>query len=180
MVVVVVGAGPAGESVAQMAAGLGYSVALAERDAAGGTVVTSGGAPTKTFRETALYLTAFEKERVLGISPAAPPEVIYPALSVRAHTVSAVVQQTTLERLHAVDVRMVYGSARLEDGHTVPDPRGSRSGNADHHEHHACPTPPPRHQQVRRGEIPVPVPDREAAELVAKLIREALDPLANP
>ena len=30
-----------------------YSVALVEQDIAGGTVVTSGGAPTKTFREAA-------------------------------------------------------------------------------------------------------------------------------
>ena len=47
--VVVIGAGPAGE----LGGSLGYSVALVERDIVGGTVVTSGGAPTKTFREAA-------------------------------------------------------------------------------------------------------------------------------
>jgi pyruvate/2-oxoglutarate dehydrogenase complex dihydrolipoamide dehydrogenase (E3) component len=44
--VVVIGAGPAGEAAAELGGILGYSVALVERDAVGGTVVTSGGAPT--------------------------------------------------------------------------------------------------------------------------------------
>ncbi len=67
--VVVIGAGPAGAAAAELAGILGYSVALAERDVVGGTVVTSGGAPTKTFREAATYLSAFEKEKVYGIAP---------------------------------------------------------------------------------------------------------------
>jgi pyruvate/2-oxoglutarate dehydrogenase complex dihydrolipoamide dehydrogenase (E3) component len=51
--VVVIGAGPAGEAAAELGGSLGYKVALVERDVVGGTVVTSGGAPTKTFREAA-------------------------------------------------------------------------------------------------------------------------------
>jgi pyruvate/2-oxoglutarate dehydrogenase complex dihydrolipoamide dehydrogenase (E3) component len=38
-------------------------VALAKRDTFGGTVVTSGRAPTKTFREAAPYLSSFEKHK---------------------------------------------------------------------------------------------------------------------
>jgi pyruvate/2-oxoglutarate dehydrogenase complex dihydrolipoamide dehydrogenase (E3) component len=44
--VVAVGAGPAGEAAAELGGSLGYTVALVERDMVGGTVVTSGGAPT--------------------------------------------------------------------------------------------------------------------------------------
>ena len=102
-----------------MAANLGYSVALVERDTVGGTVVTNGGAPTKTFREAALYLSAFEKEKIYGISLAAPPEVMYPAVAARARAVSEILQQATLDRLRALGVQLVYGAARLEDGHTV-------------------------------------------------------------
>lgn len=116
---VVVGAGPAGESAAQMAANLRYSVALVERDTVGGAVVTSGGAPTKTFREAALYLNGFEKEAIYGISLAAPPEVLFRPLTTRAHEVSAAMQQATLDRLQTFGVHLVAGSARLEDGHTV-------------------------------------------------------------
>ena len=49
--VVVMGAGPAGEAAAGRAGNPGYSVASVERDTVGGTVVTNGGGPTKTFRE---------------------------------------------------------------------------------------------------------------------------------
>ena len=81
--VVVIGAGPAGEAAAELAGNLGYSVALVEQDTVGGTVVTNGGAPTKTFREAALYLTAFEKEKIYGIALSAPPELMYPAIRAR-------------------------------------------------------------------------------------------------
>ena len=54
--VAVIGAGPAGEAAADLGGNLGSSVALVERDTVGGTVITSGGAPTKTFREAAIYL----------------------------------------------------------------------------------------------------------------------------
>ncbi len=102
-----------------MAANLGYSVAVVERDTVGGTVVTSGGAPTKTFREAALYLKGFEKESTYGLSLAAPPELMYAALTTRVHVVSAAMQQATLDRLQTFGVQLVSGSARLEDGHTV-------------------------------------------------------------
>jgi NAD(P) transhydrogenase len=116
---VVVGAGPAGESAAQMAANLGYAVAVVERDTVGGTVVTNGGAPTKTFREAALYLSAFEKEKLYGVSLAAAPEVMYPAMTARARAVSEAMRQASLDRLQGLGVQLVYGAARLEDAHTV-------------------------------------------------------------
>ena len=52
---IVIGSGPAGEE-AELAATFGRSVAVVERSAPGGTVTTTGGAPTKTLREAALYL----------------------------------------------------------------------------------------------------------------------------
>ena len=64
--VVAIGASAAGEAAAEVGGSLGYSVALVERDIVGGTVVTSGGAPTKTFREAAANLSGFEQEKVHG------------------------------------------------------------------------------------------------------------------
>jgi pyruvate/2-oxoglutarate dehydrogenase complex dihydrolipoamide dehydrogenase (E3) component len=64
--VVVIGAGPAGDAAAELGGSLGYSVALVERDTVGGTVITSGGAPTKTFREAAVYLSSLEKDKIYG------------------------------------------------------------------------------------------------------------------
>jgi NAD(P) transhydrogenase len=56
----VVGSGPAGEKAAALAAYFGKRVAVVERDGPpGGAPVRPGGIPTKTLRETALYLTGF-------------------------------------------------------------------------------------------------------------------------
>lgn len=117
--VVVIGAGPAGEAAAELGGGLGYSVAVVERDTVGGTVVTSGGAPTKTFREAAVYLSAFEKEKLYGVALSAPPGVAYPALLARAREVSERLRQITLQRLRERAVHLVRGEAQLEAGHTV-------------------------------------------------------------
>ena len=117
--VVVIGAGPAGEAAADLAGNLGYSVALVERDTVGGTVVTSGGAPTKTFREAAVYLSSFEKEKIYGVALSAPPEVMYPAVRARARTVSERLRQATLDRLRERGVDLVDGEGRLDSEHTV-------------------------------------------------------------
>jgi NAD(P) transhydrogenase len=123
--VVVIGAGPAGEAAAELGGSLGYQVALVERDVVGGTVVTSGGAPTKTFREAAVYLSSFEKEKVYGVALSAPPEVMYPAIRARAREVSERLRQAAVERIRERGVHLVHGEARLAAGRTVVARSGS-------------------------------------------------------
>jgi hypothetical protein len=110
---------------------LGYSVALVERDTVVGTVVTSGGAPTKTFREAAAYLSSFGKEKVYGIALSAPPEVMYPAIRARARQVSQQFRQAALERIRERGVHLVPGEGRLEAEHTVV----ARAGGAERRPH---------------------------------------------
>ena len=117
--VVMIGAGPAGKAAAGLGGNLGYPVALVERDTVGGTVVTSGGAPTKAFREAAAYLSGFEKEKAYGVALSAPPEVMYPAITARARRVSEQLRQATLERIRERGVHLVRGQARLDGEHTV-------------------------------------------------------------
>jgi len=117
--VVIIGAGPAGETAAELGGILGYSVALVERDVVGGTVVTSGGAPTKTFREAAVYFGSFEKEKIYGVALSAPAEVAYPAIRARAREVSEQLRQATLGRIRERGVHLIQGEARLEADHTV-------------------------------------------------------------
>ena len=117
--VVVIGPGPAGEAAAELGENLGCSVALVERDIVGGTFVTGGGAPTRTFREAAAYLSGFEKEKVYGVALSAPPEVMYPAVAARARRVSEQLRQATLERIRERGVQLVRGEARLDGEHTV-------------------------------------------------------------
>jgi NAD(P) transhydrogenase len=117
--VVVIGAGPAGEAAAELAGNLGYSVALVERDTVGGTVVTNGGAPTKTLRDAAAYLGGFEKEQVYGVALSAPPQVMYPAVRARVRQVSEQLRRVTLERIRASGVHLVEGEGRLDTDHAV-------------------------------------------------------------
>jgi flavin-dependent dehydrogenase len=46
-----IGAGPAGESAAELAAFYGHRSVVIEKNRPGGTVTTTGGAPTKTLRD---------------------------------------------------------------------------------------------------------------------------------
>jgi hypothetical protein len=128
--VVVIGAGPAGEAAAELGGNLGYPVALVERNTCGGTVITSGGAPTKTFREAAVYLSSFGKDKIYGIALSAPPEVMYPAVRARARQVSEQLRRAALGRIRERGVHLVHGAARLDGEHTLwpPPPTAPRRG----------------------------------------------------
>jgi NAD(P) transhydrogenase len=66
---VVIGSGPAGEKGAAQAAYFGKKVALVEKaPALGGASVHTGTLPSKTLRETALYMTGFQRRRLYGMS----------------------------------------------------------------------------------------------------------------
>jgi NAD(P) transhydrogenase len=66
---VVIGSGPAGEKGAAQAAYFGKRVALVERSPTlGGASVHTGTLPSKTLRETALYMTGFQRRRLYGMS----------------------------------------------------------------------------------------------------------------
>jgi NAD(P) transhydrogenase len=66
---VVIGSGPAGEKGAAQAAYFGKKVALVEKaPALGGASVHTGTLPSKTLRETALYLTGFQRRRLYGMT----------------------------------------------------------------------------------------------------------------
>ena len=153
--VVIIGAGPAGETAAELGGILGYSVALVERDVVGGTVVTSGGAPTKTFREAAAYFSSFEKEKVYGVALSAPPEVAYPAIRARAREVSEQLRQGTLARIRERGVRLIDGEARLEADHLVAvragDGTQAASRRAGHHRDRVEAAAPARHPVRRSG-----------------------------
>lgn len=65
---VVIGSGPAGEKGAAQAAYFGHRVALIERDTVpGGACINSGTIPSKTLRETALYLSGLRQRGLYGL-----------------------------------------------------------------------------------------------------------------
>ena len=64
---VVIGAGPAGEKGAAQAAYFGKRVAIVESGDLGGAVVNTGTLPSKTLRETALYLSGLRARNLYGV-----------------------------------------------------------------------------------------------------------------
>src|SRR5215831_15676404 len=117
---VAIGAGPAGESATELAAFFGHRSAVIERAQPGGTVTTTGGAPTKTLREAALYLTGFSAGDVYGLQMAAPPEVSTDIIRKRTRSVCALLQKVTADNIAKREVDYIQGDARLDpDGSVI-------------------------------------------------------------
>ena len=86
-----------------------------------------GGIPTKTLRETALYVTGFRKRDLYGVAPAIDRERTMEVLRARAAEVSALVERQVRDNFarHAIDV--IHGHGRL-NGHGRVDVETSRGG----------------------------------------------------
>jgi hypothetical protein len=65
---VVIGSGPAGEKGAAQAAYFGKKVALVEKEDVLGAAANTGTLPSKTLRESALYLSGFRQRGLYGIN----------------------------------------------------------------------------------------------------------------
>jgi len=117
---VVIGAGPAGEKAAAQAAFFGKRVAIVERQAApGGSLVSSAGVPTKTLRETALYLTGFRRREVYGLSIQLDPDATLDRLMARTAQVQAAMTGQVRENIARHRIKMVRGTGRLGTNRTV-------------------------------------------------------------
>jgi NAD(P) transhydrogenase len=116
---IAIGAGPAGESATELAAFFGHHSAVIEKDRPGGTVTTTGGVPTKTLREVALYLSGVREGDVYGLRMNTPPEVVLETIRRRTASVCESLQQLTAANIAARDVDYVQGRARLLGGGEV-------------------------------------------------------------
>src|SRR5436853_7484723 len=92
---IAIGAGPAGESATELASFFGHRSVIVEKNRPGGTVTTTGGAPTKTLREAALYVSGFCERDVYGLSMATPPEVATDVVRQRTLSVCELLQKVT-------------------------------------------------------------------------------------
>src|SRR5215471_387375 len=85
----VIGSGPAGEKGAVQAAYFGKRVAVVEKQPAiGGACVNTGTLPSKTLRETAIYLSGFRNREMYGVSCQLNTGVSIPELMCRQDPVS--------------------------------------------------------------------------------------------
>ena len=117
---VVIGAGPAGEKAAAQAAFFGKRVAIVERRAApGGALVSSAGVPTKTLRETALYLTGYRRREVYGLSIQLDPDATLDRLMDRTAQVQAAMVGQVRENIARHQIEMVPGTGSFGPNRTV-------------------------------------------------------------
>jgi len=116
---VAIGAGPAGESAAELAAFFGHRSAVIEKARPGGTVTTTGGAPTKTLREAALYFSGLCEGDVYGVRMSTPPEIAVDIIRERTWSVCELLQKLTAENIAKNNVDYFQGTARLEQSGDV-------------------------------------------------------------
>ena len=114
---VAIGSGPAGESAAELAAFFGHRSAVIEKARPGGTVTTTGGVPTKTLREAALYFSGLGEGGFYGLRTAAPAEVALDVIRKRTLEVCRLLQKATAENIARNGVDYIEGDASvLRDG----------------------------------------------------------------
>ena len=117
---VVIGAGPAGEKGAAQAAYYGKRVACIERAAEpGGAAVHTGTLPSKTLRETAIFLSGFRQRELYGLSVELKPETAIPRLLSRKDAVRDQEVARLKWNLERHGVTSHRGVARFIDPHTV-------------------------------------------------------------
>lgn len=117
--VVVIGSGPAGEKAAVQAAFFGKRVALVEKGPLGGTVANTGTLPSKTLRETALFLSGFRKRELFGVDAGLKGDITVRDLLFREQRVRDGERARVRANLDRSGVRLLSGSAVLTDAHTV-------------------------------------------------------------
>ena len=116
---VAIGSGPAGESATELAAFFGHRSAVIEKARPGGTVTTTGGVPTKTLREAALYFSGLCEGGIYGLRTAAPAEVAIDVIRKRTWEVCELLQNVTAENIARNDVDYIEGEASLQQDGTI-------------------------------------------------------------
>src|SRR3972149_6812142 len=117
---VVIAAGPAGEKAAAQAAYFGRRVAIVEREPTpGGAAVRNAGVPTKTLRETALYVTGFQQRDVYGVGLQLDPGAAIAHLRSRAAHVVETMPPAAADNIARHGIELICGSARLGSGRSV-------------------------------------------------------------
>jgi NAD(P) transhydrogenase len=117
---VVLGAGPAGEKGAVQAAYFGKKVAIVERaEQPGGAAVHTGTLPSKTLRETALFLSGYRNRELYGLTLDLNTELAVPKLLSRKDAVRDLEVARMKWNLERHNVEQLRGVARFVDAHTV-------------------------------------------------------------
>lgn len=117
---VVIGAGPAGEKGAAQAGYFGKKVAVIECETEpGGAAVHTGTLPSKTLRETALYLSGYHARELYGVALEVDPAATVQRLMSRKNTIISAESRAFRVNFERHHVTYVPGRARFVDPRTV-------------------------------------------------------------
>jgi pyruvate/2-oxoglutarate dehydrogenase complex dihydrolipoamide dehydrogenase (E3) component len=115
--VVILGGGPAGNTCASVAATLGADVTLVERDIVGGAAHLWDCIPSKALIATGGELLELGRSHSMGI--AAEGHLDVEALRERVASIEDRLHRATLRGLESQQVRIINGTARFKDAHTI-------------------------------------------------------------
>src|SRR2546423_6263150 len=118
---VVIGSGPGGEKAAAQAAYFGKRVALVEKENhLGGAAANTGTLPSKTLRETALFLSGFRQRELYGLDLGLKKKQLHVQdFLTRERIVKDLERQRIWDNLRRHHVTLLKGSAAFVDPHTV-------------------------------------------------------------
>ena len=118
--VIVIGCGPGGERAAIQAARAGKQVAVVERQhVLGGTRVNWGTIPSKTLRESALFVHSLTRNKLDGIRCEIRDEITVHDFMYRERQVVQRELEIINESLERYRIEVFVGHARFIDPHTV-------------------------------------------------------------
>lgn len=116
----VIGSGPAGEKGAAQAAYFGKKVCLIERSPKpGGAAVNTGTIPSKTLRETALYLSGLRQRGLYGVEMRLKSDITIGDFMHRERAVVDASWQLIGQNLDRHGITQVQGQARFVSADTV-------------------------------------------------------------
>jgi NAD(P) transhydrogenase len=117
---IVIGSGPAGEKGAAQAGYFKKRVAVVERlPILGGAGANTGTLPSKTLRETALYLSGFRQRGMYGVEMRLIGRTGVKELLFRERAVAMEEQVRVAQNLKSHGADVFQGKGRLIDAHTV-------------------------------------------------------------
>jgi NAD(P) transhydrogenase len=117
---VIIGSGAAGEKAAIHAAYHGYKVAVVERAlSVGGAAANTGTMPSKTLKETALYLSGAEEKGLYGVERKLTHDPEAADFLFRERNVVKVASEKLRHELLTKMVEMHFGVGRFLDSHRI-------------------------------------------------------------
>jgi NAD(P) transhydrogenase len=131
---VILGAGPAGEKAAAQAAYFRKKVLVIEAEPEpGGAAVHTGTLPSKTLRETALYLSGYHARELYGVAVELDPKATLQHLMSRKQVIASAESRSFRQNFERHHVEYARGHGRFVDPHTVAiaSPEGERRVTAE-------------------------------------------------